>query len=227
MNKRRRRSNKPYRTRRTFFERFSLFLTLIIVSAFAIFAGYIVGQWATTDETTPLTIVDATEEDHPLVLSESTSDKENNAPSSATTIPPVTEATLPATGPVTPSETPAERQASPPQSEAPSRTPVTPRTQTPSDNASPPVSEATPQPSAASTPELYRVRVGAFKTRDEAESEMTAVKSADPPITDAFVTFDSGNSVFRVQVGSFRSLDGAKEMADHMKKQGFDAIVAQ
>lgn len=70
-------------------------------------------------------------------------------------------------------------------------------------------------PSAASGKVLYRVQVGGYADRASADQLLSALKGRFP---DAYVTFGSD---FRVQVGAFSTAEGANELADDLRAQGY------
>lgn len=57
--------------------------------------------------------------------------------------------------------------------------------------------------------------------------QVDALKTATPPIPDAFIVYDDTQRVYRVQVGSFSSQARAEEFAKDMVARGFDAIIAR
>ena len=107
------------------------------------------------------------------------------------------------------------------------RTPVA--SQTPSDAAKP--ATPTPTPTApdatpgrtssgaegetvAAEPELWRVRVGSFAVREEAEAALQDLRDFVP---EAFVVRDG---VYRLQAGAFAERDRAEALADDLAKRG-------
>ena len=63
---------------------------------------------------------------------------------------------------------------------------------------------------------LYRVQVGAFRSRDNAERLLEELKSQDFP---GFLTYRDG--LYRVQVGAFRELDNAVRMEQRLRQKGY------
>ena len=68
---------------------------------------------------------------------------------------------------------------------------------------------------------LYRVQVGAFSKKANAERKMQAVKAAG---FDAFVACVDGK-LWRVQVGAFREKTNAENMLARLQKAGFSGFV--
>lgn len=70
---------------------------------------------------------------------------------------------------------------------------------------------------------LYRVQLGAFSKKSNAENKLEAVKKKD---FDAFVTFADG--LYKVQVGAYSIKANAEAQLDRMKKAGFsDAFIKE
>lgn len=67
---------------------------------------------------------------------------------------------------------------------------------------------------------LYRVQVGAFKNRDNADRLLATLLGNDFP---AFIVFDDG--VYRVQVGAFRNLDNAVIMERRLRRYRFNTFI--
>ena len=63
---------------------------------------------------------------------------------------------------------------------------------------------------------LYRVQVGAFRSRDNAGGLLGELKSQDFP---GFLTYRDG--LYRVQVGAFRELDNAVRMEQRLRQKGY------
>lgn len=76
------------------------------------------------------------------------------------------------------------------------------------------------QSAEVSTEELYRVQVGAFRQKANADAQLAKVEAAG---FDAFIAFDS--SVYRVQVGAFSKLENATAMLQKVTRAGFTAFV--
>lgn len=67
---------------------------------------------------------------------------------------------------------------------------------------------------------LYRVQVGAFRNRDNADRLLATLQGNDFP---AFVVFDDG--VYKVQVGAFRNLDNAVIMERRLRRYRFNTFI--
>lgn len=80
---------------------------------------------------------------------------------------------------------------------------------------------ATEQPAAPeSTGTIYRVQLGAYKVKKNAEDLLAKVKAAG---FDAFITIVDG--LYKVQVGAFRERPNAEAMLAKVKAAGFDAFI--
>lgn len=80
--------------------------------------------------------------------------------------------------------------------------------------------KATPAPSPGQG--VYRVQIGAFRTRENAE------ELAERAIASGFQTYvyqDEG--LFKVQIGAFADRSRAEELASRAEREGFDAFVHQ
>lgn len=72
---------------------------------------------------------------------------------------------------------------------------------------------------------LYRVQVGAFSVRKNAERVLDELKGKD---FDAFITsIDIGQTIYRVQVGAFGVKANAEAMKTKLKIAGYDALIVQ
>ncbi|MFS0654836.1 N-acetylmuramoyl-L-alanine amidase [Bacillus sp. 179-C3.3 HS] len=69
---------------------------------------------------------------------------------------------------------------------------------------------------------LYKVQVGAFKVKANADELVTTLTSKR---FDAFVVLDGG--LYRVQAGAFRSKKNADDLVARLKQAGHDAFVFQ
>ena len=69
---------------------------------------------------------------------------------------------------------------------------------------------------------IYRVQVGAFSKRANADAQLARVKKAG--FSDAYVTLGTDN-LFRVQVGAYAQKSNADSMLARIKKAGFDAFI--
>lgn len=67
---------------------------------------------------------------------------------------------------------------------------------------------------------LYRVQVGAFRNRDNADRLLATLLGNDFP---AFIVFDDG--LYRVQVGAFKNLDNAVRMERRLRRYRFNTFI--
>ena len=67
---------------------------------------------------------------------------------------------------------------------------------------------------------LYRVQVGAFRNRDNADRLLATLLGNDFP---GFVVFDDG--IYKVQVGAFRNLDNAVKMERRLRRYRFNTFI--
>lgn len=78
----------------------------------------------------------------------------------------------------------------------------------------------------STTPEspekLYRVQVGAFRSRFYAERLLRILLFKRYP---AFLTYNETDQLFRVQVGAFRNMDNAVRMERRLRKDGFNTFI--
>lgn len=79
-------------------------------------------------------------------------------------------------------------------------------------------STGTDTPSASDT--LYRVQVGAFRNRSNADRQLAKVKAAG---YDTYLVQIGG--LYKVQVGAFRKKENADRLLKELKGKGFDAFV--
>ena len=79
---------------------------------------------------------------------------------------------------------------------------------------------ATPEESAESV--LYRVQVGAFKNKGNAERYLEQVKAAG--YSDAYIA-SVHDSLWRVQIGAFKVRENAEKCRDEAEKNGFMGFV--
>lgn len=78
--------------------------------------------------------------------------------------------------------------------------------------------------STASGGFLYRVQVGAFSKKSNAEAHLKKVKGAGFP--DAFIAVVD-NKLYRVQVGAFSVRENAEALLDKVKKAGFTGFITK
>ena len=78
---------------------------------------------------------------------------------------------------------------------------------------------------APDTPEkvLYRVQVGAYSVKKNAENQLAKIKAAG--FSDAFIAVVDNGNLYRVQVGAFSVKANAEALLAKVKKAGFTAIV--
>lgn len=67
---------------------------------------------------------------------------------------------------------------------------------------------------------LFRVQVGAFKNRDNADRLLATLLDNDFP---AFIVYDNG--VYKVQVGAFRNLDNAVRMERRLRRYRYNTFI--
>lgn len=77
------------------------------------------------------------------------------------------------------------------------------------------------QNNATSNGKLYRVQIGAFLIKSNANKQLDKVKAAG--FTDAFIT--KSGLYYKVQVGAFGVKQNADNMKNKVKAKGFDAII--
>lgn len=68
---------------------------------------------------------------------------------------------------------------------------------------------------------LYRVQVGAFRMRENADRLLNELKSRG---YQAFIVMEDG--LYKVQVGAFSRLDNAVKLENRLKRQGYDTFIA-
>lgn len=84
------------------------------------------------------------------------------------------------------------------------------------------VKEPKPSASAVANGEtLYRVQVGAYKVKSNADKTLAAVKAHN---VDAIIVFEGG--FYKVQVGAYSIKANAQARVKAMKKKGFNCIIA-
>lgn len=83
-----------------------------------------------------------------------------------------------------------------------------------------PPKEETPAPAPATTEKLYRVQMGAFAKKDNADALLKKVKAAG---YDAFIT--TVGELYKVQVGAYKKKANAEKQAEKLKAAGFEAII--
>ncbi len=197
----------PAREPRSAMDKLSLALTLVAVGAFAIFTGYLVGQYAVGWVSAPLGETPVLEESATSIeeIVPPTASQEGNDPEPSS-------ASVP-TG-ASPTGAPTERR---PTTE--SSTNVT--TGTASSGA-----QATTS-TAGTEPRVFRVQVGHYQTRDAAVAAADALKTGTPPIPDAWVSYDQSSREYRVQVGAFSEAERANQLAQELRQRNYHAFVLQ
>jgi N-acetylmuramoyl-L-alanine amidase CwlA len=80
---------------------------------------------------------------------------------------------------------------------------------------------------APTTPEkvLYRVQVGAYTVKKNAENQLAKVKAAG--FSDAFIAVVDNGTLYRVQVGAFAEKANAEALFAKVKKAGFSGYVTK
>ena len=81
----------------------------------------------------------------------------------------------------------------------------------------------TPDPEPAPTGKLYRVQVGAYKEKKNAEPKLRQISATG---TDCFIT-DLQEGFYRVQCGAYSIKANAEAKADALHYMGFDAIIKE
>lgn len=80
----------------------------------------------------------------------------------------------------------------------------------------------TPKPTQTTTPKtLYRVQLGAFSKRDNAEKLLAQVKQAG--YSDAYIRLING--LYKVQVGAFGVKENAQRLVAELKKKGLVSFI--
>jgi N-acetylmuramoyl-L-alanine amidase len=81
----------------------------------------------------------------------------------------------------------------------------------------------TPAPEPAPSGKLYRVQVGAYKNRKNAEMKLRQISATG---TDCFIT-DLQEGFYRVQCGAYSIRANAEAKVDSLRYMGFDAIIKE
>lgn len=71
---------------------------------------------------------------------------------------------------------------------------------------------------------MYRVQVGAYSVKKNAENQLAKVKKAG---FDAFIATVNNGKLYRVQVGAYTVRSNAEAMLKKVKAAGFDAFIAE
>jgi len=190
----------------TWRERLSFAVTLVTVSAVAIFLGWLMGQYAIQAVTGPApssTMAErpATPSAAGTVSSTATPSGSTSSGSSSATQPPsaATSSQPTSTAASTSSSTSAATPASGPTGSAAAPAPAT---------------TSAGQPSG-----LWRVQVGAFNDRSRAEALASELRAR------GYEVFVSGTAPHRVQAGAFSDPARAQATADDLRANGYEAIV--
>lgn len=69
-------------------------------------------------------------------------------------------------------------------------------------------------------PQLYRVQVGSFRRRENADALLNELKSKGYP---AFIVMDNG--LYKVQSGAFAMLDNAVKMEERLRQDGYNTVI--
>lgn len=87
-------------------------------------------------------------------------------------------------------------------------------------SAEPAIPATQPAPQVGGSGVLYRVQVGAYVSKENAESRAAKLRDAG---FDAYVT--QGGSLFIVQVGAFAVRENAERLADQLRAAGYKVII--
>ncbi|HLE78060.1 MAG TPA: SPOR domain-containing protein [bacterium] len=139
---------------------------------------------------------------------------------------PARPAPAPAPAPATPAQPPISLQ--PPEagpSEPPQPPPAEPAQPAPAPTPSPtPVPVPAPLSPPVVTPPVsavtYRVQVGAFLRRENAEARVAQLVKDG---FDAYINQSSG--LFKVQVGAFKERENAEKLADQLRALGYEVLI--
>ena|GEM_PF-3257166 len=231
------------------FDKLTLVLTVVGVSVFAIFTGYLVGQYAVRWVAAPLVVTqraadpgtrvvdDAAPSQSPVVLAPTSN---HSAGQGASRTSAATVAQAPAAGSASPasshaSSAPAAGSVSsgPANRSTAAGAPAIAAVQSGQPNSAPRASGAESgssdgqtQAQAQAQAAIYRVHVGRFATRQDALREAEALKTGDPAVPDAWVLFDSASGEYRVQAGAFSNRQRAQDFANQLVALGHDAYIA-
>lgn len=77
-------------------------------------------------------------------------------------------------------------------------------------------------------PSYWRVSLGAFSIRENAESYLQTIRSLGVGVVDyskAFLSYDEDGPFYRVQVGAFSNRSGAEKVAQELRSLGYDTYV--
>lgn len=85
----------------------------------------------------------------------------------------------------------------------------------------PPPSAPTPTPSPAASTVLYRVQVGVFSEKANADRMVTLLKEA------GYEALIVQGPPHRVQTGAFSSQENATKLMEELKQKGFEAIIVR
>ena len=208
-------------------DRISLALTLVVVSAFAIFTGYLVGQYAISWIASPL----ITEPISSARQEAASTQFREEEPEPAASTPQV--ASVPAAQPSSSSSAQAGSSAGSPASRAPASpaastsSPAASPAQPATGSGSPATGSSAGSGSGAASQSvtMHRVQVGRYATRSEAEAVAQRLRTGRPAVPDAWVLFDQAAGVYRVQAGAFTARERALELAEELSARGYEAFV--
>ncbi len=190
-------------------ERISLGLTLVAVSAFAIFTGYLVGQYAISWIASPL-ITEPISGSARLETASTQFREEESAPTAPT--PASQAASASAAQPSTSSSGQASASAAS-------------STGTAARSAAPGATAGSGSSGASQGVSMHRVQIGRYATRSEAEAVAERLRAGRPAVPDAWVLFDQAAGVYRVQAGAFTARERALELAAELSARGYEAFV--
>lgn len=214
-------------------ERISLGLTLVAVSAFAIFAGYLIGQYAILWIAAP--ILDDPQPGGARLEAASTQFREEtiSQPAGQAASQPAASAQaasnrsgqVPTAAPSAGAGSAAGSGASSNGAAGGSSASGGPGGTATAVSAG---SAASSQSGPAGSPQsvsVHRVQVGRYATRAEAEALAERLRTGRPAVPDAWVLFDPTAGAYRVQAGAFSSRERALEFAAELSARGYEAYV--
>lgn len=119
---------------------------------------------------------------------------------------------------------PAPRPAPPPAQPAPTPEPVPVPAPVPEAPSSPPPAPPQPAPPPVAKPPapavVYRVQVGAFLRRENAENRAAQLREDG---FDAYISQSGG--LFKVQVGAFAERENAVRVAAELRTRGYEVLI--
>ncbi len=82
----------------------------------------------------------------------------------------------------------------------------------------------TPEPTKSSS-SVYRIQLGAFSTRENAQNLISDLKNKGFEGT-VIPTKKDGKDYFRVQVGAYKNKESAEQIADDLKQKGYPVFIS-